>query len=232
MPRLRYFMPRRARRNPDEAAPLRPVGFDASEHVCDRCNRVVFDGLVVMSNGMKVGRDCAATMMGRKKSDKALKDEIEVLEVAALKQRYLDNYEGGVPVLSHNVLGLRERGRETPTTPYWFDGYFTWVVEAWPDGTLVAKLATPRGVRVWKHKVREVLGVDDTAPFLFTLPDDPVELPDWGSLRPYWKKPPPPYAMWAHYKYYRVSDLPRLASLVEQFRVRPEAPRNNPRRRY
>jgi hypothetical protein len=231
MPTLLRYPPhpaRRTRRNPDDAAPLRPVGFDVKEHVCDRCNRVVFDGLVVMSNGMKVGRDCAATLMGRKKSDKDLKEQVEVLEVAALQQRYAENADGALPVLSQNVLGLRERGREAPTTPYWFDGYFTWTVEEWPDGTLVAMLIDPYRLEVRTSRAAQVLGVEN-APLLFGGPNDPVALPNWMSVKRFWKKPPPPYAMYAHRKYYRVSDFPVLARLVEQYRVRPEAPRTNPR---
>jgi len=65
---------------------------------------------------------------------------------------------------------------------------------------------------------------------MFMQANDPVALPDWVSVKKFWKKPPPPYAMYMYRKYYRVSDLPRLASLVEQYRVRPEA-RRNPRRR-
>jgi hypothetical protein len=231
---LRYTMhpTRRTRRNPEDVAPLHPVGFDVSEHICDRCNRVVFDGLVIMSNGMRVGRDCAATMMGRKKSDKEYKAQVEELEVAALQQRYEDNAGGAVSVLSENVLGLEERGQARPTTPYWFDGYFTWLVEEWSDGTLVAQHAQPYRVNLfYSNKLKQVLGEENIVPFLFAGPSNFGPLPDWVSVKKFWKKPPPVYAIDVRHRLYRVSDLPRLASLVEQYRVRPEAPRSNPRTR-
>ena len=222
-------MPTR-RRNPD-AVPPHPVGFDPRNHECDRCRRIVFDGLVIMSNGMRVGRDCAATMMGRKKSDKELKAQVEVLETQALQQRYVEEGDGAVPVLSENVLGIEERGRERPTTPYWFDGYFTWLMEGWVDGTLVAYMVNPFRLTVRKSALKRVLGEHNVVPFLLTLPYDPVALPEWVSVKAFWKKPPPVYAMNLRHRLYRVEDLPVLAALVERYRVRPEAPKPNPRRR-
>lgn len=222
--------PRSRRRNPDDA-PLRPVGFDPQNHECDRCHRIVFDGLVIMSNGMRVGRDCAATMMGRKKSDKEYKAQVEELEVAALQQRYEDNAGGAVSVLSENVLGLEERGQARPTTPYWFDGYFTWLVEEWPDGTLVAQHAQPYRVNLfYSTKLKNVLGEENIVPFLFAGPSNFGPLPDWVSVKKFWKKPPPVYAIDVRHRLYRVEDLPVLAALVERYRVRPEAPKTNPRR--
>lgn len=221
--------PRSRRRNPD--AHVHPVDFDPRNHECDRCHRIVFDGLVVMSNGMRVGRDCAATMMGRKKSDKELKAQVEVLETQALQQRYAEDAEGAVPVLSENVLGIEERGRRaTPTTPYWHDGYFTWRVEEWVDGTLVAYLINPVRLEVWQSALQRVLGEHNVVPFMIGLHYDPVALPDWVSVKKFWKKPPPVYALNIHRRLYRVQDLPVLAALVERYRVRPEAPKPNPRR--
>jgi len=198
--------------------PLVPVGFDVHEHVCDRCDRVVFDGLVVMSNGMKVGRDCAATLLGRKKSDKALKDLIEGLEVRALKQRYAENRDGAVQVLSLNVLGLRRGAAERPTTPYWFDGYFTWSVEAWPDGSLVARMDSAPAVGVLTDTLKDVLGEENVVPFMFTQASSFVGLPHFVEVKKFWKSPPR-YAMSSTGSYYRVSDLPRLARLVAEYRA-------------
>lgn len=221
---------RSRRRNPEEA-PLRPIGFDLRNHECDRCHRIVFDGLVIMSNGMSVGRDCAATMMGRKKSDKELKEQVEVLETKALQQRYEEGAEGAVPVLSENVLGIEERGRRAaPTTPYWHDGYFTWLVEEWADGTMLAHMVNPFRLMVWQGKLKRVLGEYNVVPFSLGLHYDPVALPEWVSVKKFWKKPPPVYALNITRRLYRVSDLPVLAALVERYRVRPEAPKTNPRR--
>ena len=218
------------RRNPDDA-PLRPVGFDPQNHECDRCHRIVFDGLVIMSNGMRVGRDCAATMMGRKKSDKEYKAQVEELEVAALQQRYAENAVGAVPVLSENVLGIEERGRRAaPTTPYWHDGYFTWLVEEWADGTKLAYMVNPFRLEVRQSALKRVLGEHNVVPFSLGLHYDPVALPEWMSVKKFWKKPPPVYAMNLRHRLYRVEDLPVLAALVERYRVRPEAPKANPRR--
>jgi len=179
---------------------------------------------------MRVGRDCAATMMGRKKSDKELKAQVEVLETQALQRRYAEDAGGAVPVLSENVLGIAERGRERLTTPYWFDGYFTWQVEEWEDGTLAAHMVIPFRLEVRKSALKRVLGEENVLPFLFKLPTDPVALPDWLSVKKFWKKPPPVYALNIHRRLYRVEDLPVLAALVERYRVRPEAPKANPRR--
>ena len=240
------FAPARPRRrNPDES--LQPVDFETRSGVCDRCRRPVTGGLVVMSNGQRVGRDCAATMMGMKRPDAALKRTVDGLERARQRHNYdyLRASDAGEDVLSRNVFDIADsRGKRDTTTGAWFDGHYVWTVSDWGDGLLVAEIVQePRlTLGVDGDILARVLDAENVYPPLLAARGR-TALPKW-KLR---KKPlnlfdpkmlPAPLPSSFAIRdfdgeteiYYRVSDLPVLAALVEQYRVRKNTRRRNPRR--
>lgn len=78
----------------DTTSPLRYVRFDVDYHSCDHCGRTLKDGAVVLSDDRRVGRDCAATLLGKPRADRTLTEAFDALETAALRARWDATLEG------------------------------------------------------------------------------------------------------------------------------------------
>lgn len=74
--------------------PLTVIKFDRDHHVCDHCGRTLKDGAVVLSDDRRVGRDCAATAMGKPRKDRDVTEAIDAAETAALRALWDVTLEG------------------------------------------------------------------------------------------------------------------------------------------
>lgn len=67
---------------------LRYVRFDARNHDCQCCGRIIKKGTLELSDGRRYGPQCAARAMGRPRPTTADKREEERLYVAAMADEY------------------------------------------------------------------------------------------------------------------------------------------------
>lgn len=123
--------------------PLTVIKFDRDHHVCDHCGRTLKDGAVVLSDDRRVGRDCAATAMGKPRKDRDVTEAIDTAETAALRALWdvtLEPSAGTWRTLRFTVPA-RPVAEGGPGGSH-ISAFLTyagtvWIVSALPDGRII-----------------------------------------------------------------------------------------------